>query len=503
MSTTEEHKTYLLQCIARNCTEHGYDASRIPAADHPVSNIRESVGLTIDRIAENPHILFGCSTVVGMADLVADDIVEFIESALQRMERNNPYARERDLLERCSAFSIVDFKSHWERLHPYLRRRHEPDKLDVDFFIDEFRAVSDAEYAPLRREFLEDWDKALLQKEIAYELEILSQLRIRFEKRISEWIVRYYNVKNLSASELRLFWGLNKGIWGQHTFQLLSAVKAVCDRNPSIKTLLDALGRKCNDKPVPKTSVEERNTKTHVVRFHAATKSDIDGIGLSNRLDALLPVEVALLGHLALENMFYRKFTEHRLQTFDSRSDIRIRETTEMPDKTAEQTGPYIVCVDTSASMGGSPESVAKAICYELLCRARTEKRKCYLITFSVDIEELDLSDIAHRCDDIISFLTHSFHGGTDFTAALNRALELLDSETFTLADVLFISDFDVREPSSDTIERMRQKQQLNVRFHALEIGYGGHREILDLFDIRWRYEHNKNWIVRDSTTRN
>ena len=48
--------------------------------------------------------------------------------------------------------------------------------------------------------------------------------------------------------------------------------------------------------------------------------------------------------------------------------------------KQLQQRGPFIVCVDTSGSMGGYPEECAKALFLALLKVAMDEKRGCYLL---------------------------------------------------------------------------------------------------------------------------
>ena len=48
-----------------------------------------------------------------------------------------------------------------------------------------------------------------------------------------------------------------------------------------------------------------------------------------------------------------------------------------------EPKGPIIVCVDTSGSMQGTPENIAKTVTFALSKIAIEEERKCYLISFS------------------------------------------------------------------------------------------------------------------------
>ena len=49
----------------------------------------------------------------------------------------------------------------------------------------------------------------------------------------------------------------------------------------------------------------------------------------------------------------------------------------------AGELGPIIVCLDTSGSMYGGREVVAKALVLECMRGARTQSRKCYVYAFS------------------------------------------------------------------------------------------------------------------------
>ncbi len=194
--------------------------------------------------------------------------------------------------------------------------------------------------------------------------------------------------------------------------------------------------------------------------------------------------------------IFYKKYAEHRLQTFDSRSHIRIREQFERPAIAAEKRGPYIVCLDTSGSMRGKPEEVAKAICYGLLLRSREEGRKCYVISYSADIEILDLTDWNTGMNEIVDFLTHSFYGGTDLEPALAEVWRILAKEDYRLADVLVISDFEVDDLQPQTILQIRDMQARNVQFHSLLVGDCCNSDVVNRFDRNWRYDYKKRSVA-------
>lgn len=501
MNDKEQYKTYLMlklkqQISADNSPSEGSVVSE-DSWDETIAKegtqFRESYRQVLDDIAQNVHILYGSRTIDGMASLVTEDIATLIDNVRQNIELHNPYRSEQDLLARCMAFDNGTFAAHWDLLYPYLQKRYAVKEVNLPFYIDEFPVTGMEEYTYLRMEFLSDWESALLRKEIAYELEILSRARRQIEKHIAERIKIFYGC-NYSPVELGFFWGIQPGMWQQKTFNLLQMLSAVCKRNPTIQILLDALGRGGGKQQERQTQLEEQSF-SRVMKFSHASRPDIDGIGESNRLDALLPTEIALLGDASLEQTFYKKYVERRLQTFDSRSQTPVKVQVEQSETTPLGPGPYIVCLDTSGSMSGIPEKVAKAICYGLILRSHAEKRACYLISYSIDIEVLNLADWEQQQDQIVNFLSYSFHGGTDLEPALKEALRMLQCDEYSLADVLVISDFEVRDLSLETITAINGVRERNTLFHSLEIGWSGNNEVLAQFDVCWYYDHHTNRI--------
>lgn len=495
MNDKEQYKTYFLLQIERRNNSNGVEYEM---RCNEFTELRPSYRQVLDALAENVHILYGCRTIDGMTLLIADEIATHIDNARQEIERRYPCRQERDLWTRCMAFDDTMFAAHWDRLHPYLYKRYTNEELNIPFYLAEFATIERDTYSAIRLEFLSDWDCALLRKEITYELEILNSLRYRIERYIVERIKSYYGC-TVSPTELNLLWGMNLGKWQTRSIDLLQTLSAVCKNDSGMQQLFNTLGRRdeVQSRRTICTAEHDRNT---LIQFTHATHSDIDGICESNRLDALLPTEVALLKDTSLELTFYKKYVERRLQTFDFHSHAPSRDQSEKGITVSSGPGPYIVCLDTSSSMSGRPEEIAKAICYGLLLRARAERRACYLIFYSVGIEVLDISDWERDLQQIIDFLTGSFSGGTDLEQAVTEALRILGQQTYTWADLLVVSDFEVRDLSDETISAMNAAKNRDIRFHSLLIGRHGNFCVLDKFDRQWTYDHRKHRIIGPQT---
>lgn len=92
----------------------------------------------------------------------------------------------------------------------------------------------------------------------------------------------------------------------------------------------------------------------------------------------------------AAKLLFYAKLAEKALQIYE-RDGWGEFPTVINPDRreirpTADR-GPILLCVDTSGSMRGPREVVAKALALECMRAAREQERGCYVFAFSGPLE--------------------------------------------------------------------------------------------------------------------
>lgn len=97
------------------------------------------------------------------------------------------------------------------------------------------------------------------------------------------------------------------------------------------------------------------------MKISHSSGSDIEGITIGNDLNSLLPIELATYADKDMENVFYYRYTRHRLQTFDYKSKMS-KPTRKLSFQSARRLGPMIVCADTSASMYG-PQGLQRLNC--------------------------------------------------------------------------------------------------------------------------------------------
>lgn len=253
------------------------------------------------------------------------------------------------------------------------------------------------------------------------------------------------------------------------TIELLKKRK----RYPSLERILSLLGR---------TPSEAGNRKVSLMygQHHLPHSggSDIQGITVGQSFASLLPFETALFSDSQTEDIFLHKYVDHQLQLFHHKSESGKISNSKNKVRLKNR-GPIIVSLDTSGSMEGLPMEIAILLVSNILIDALYQKRDCLLIVFSEEIEVIDLKKkwgnfrTRSLCGlgDFIQQIT-SFNGGTDITEMLIKVFELWESQnTYQLADLLVISDFEIPKPSDNLLSKISYYREQGYRFYGYQIG--------------------------------
>ena len=206
------------------------------------------------------------------------------------------------------------------------------------------------------------------------------------------------------------------------------------------------------------------------------------GIERSGSVARMLPVEAAMLGHPQLRLLWHARRAERALLTY-SVEGVEIERTLvekQLNEKAEvrcprQERGPILAVVDTSGSMRGLPELVAKALVLEALRTAHAEKRRCRLYAFGGPGQavEHELALSPEGMGQLLAFLGLSFGGGSDPTTIMDRVLEQLQENEWKKADVMFVSDGEWPAPSG-LVAAARKARETGTRFHGVQIGNQG-----------------------------
>jgi uncharacterized protein with von Willebrand factor type A (vWA) domain len=150
----------------------------------------------------------------------------------------------------------------------------------------------------------------------------------------------------------------------------------------------------------------------------------------------MLPVESVKLQDETLKNLFFARWVEGKLLTYQLTGR-------NWAGGARKRRGPMVAMVDTSGSMHGAPEVVAKSVVLALVRRMLKESRdvKVFLFSSVGQSAEIELTDKRKMATEFLDFLNYTFEGGTDFNTALREGLEALKERQFVNADILFITD--------------------------------------------------------------
>lgn len=200
--------------------------------------------------------------------------------------------------------------------------------------------------------------------------------------------------------------------------------------------------------------------KKKQARLPQASKSEVHGTHRSDDLARLLPTELVNLEDEALETLFYARFLEQNLMTYELQGvTLTQGELLELEQK---RTGPVVACLDTSGSMSGAPLLKARALLLAVSAILQQERRSLHVVLFgdNGELREYAMHE-ENSVAGLLYFLRQGFGGGTDFEAPLNRACEIIrDAKAYEKADILMISDGDC-VLSDDYIEYLQTRKKM------------------------------------------
>ena len=227
---------------------------------------------------------------------------------------------------------------------------------------------------------------------------------------------------------------------------------------------------------------------------------ELRGIRQSDRIEGMLGSEAAMLLHPVLKKLWRARRAEARLLTYDSEAvlvDWRPdpaappRHDPAPPVPEALERGPILICLDTSGSMRGAPETVAKAVVLQAVRTAHAERRGCRLIAFGGpdEIVERALTGPSHPGGPagrgglaaLLDLMGQSFDGGTDVQGPIERAIDRVHEARWASADLLIVSDGEFGCTAATLARLDDARDRLGLRVQGVLVG---DRETLGLMDV-------------------
>jgi uncharacterized protein with von Willebrand factor type A (vWA) domain len=482
----------------------------------------DNFAIAIENILSNKTMRELCAKDPSLAEHITTDILDgFINKTKRHLRKlEDPFETEQNFFESFKQINKDSFEESWKATAPFVQKTYEQHILDTEFYYGEYqKSLSPPEkdstrisFESVKEHFTEKWEALLFQEKLKWELAIIEEERRKFCEELYKQIVQLKKLQELLepfTNELGRLWDMSRGRWQKVNFDILKKYAGLLERDKSLQELVEMLGRMRQAEKEYEEEIFTDIVPKPAWKAEHAAKSELVGIHESDDISSMLPAEAALLADEKTEPLFYKKFAEKKLQTFEYQAKILSPEEEEFKNKRQkekeEKKGPFIICVDTSGSMHGTPETVAKTLCFALLKMAVRDNRKCYLISFSTGIETLNLTDLKNNLERLIEFLSMSFHGGTDAEPAMREALRMLKTEDYKKADVIMVSDFVMPGFDDQTKSQIKTAKEDKTRFHSLVIDDSGNKNTIEEFDTNWVYNKNNKdcvlQLVRDIHT--
>lgn len=479
------------------------------------------------------------STHDGIAENIQTDILEWLEKMHKFLKKEDPFKEEAIFIEKQKRLSAVDFaldlsnekskiEYHYKRLPSISESKRgniEKSSVDFDFYkkvcaaekrietktnekgtqIEVLKWNSEEKLEILKRNFISDLEKNFIDRKNKWELEQIEAKRKEFLDSLYLKIDNFIRIESVLVpfiKNLGRLWDLSEGYFETSGFEILGTFAELLEKDESLQELAELLGKQSRSQSIFEKEMREKVVLHSNWQPKKAYRGEINGLKYSNDISAALPSELSLMKNPALNKLFQLKFAQKQLLSYDyqiqEESDVESKEKEEVETEKKEKKGPIIICVDTSGSMNGTPENIAKTITFALSKIAIEEDRKCYVISFSTDIQTLDLSDFSDNpVGKLVQFLRMSFNGGTDAVPALNQALKILSENKWKDADVLMISDFVMQSLDKELADKIESEKEKNTVFYSLTIGNSGNKETIQCFNHNWFYDMNNPQAAR------
>lgn len=455
---------------------------------------------------------------------VTRETLNWCKTVALRFEHAHSYAEEEQRLNHLKEHTAQSPLNQWESVLIELPQLHPEAQRNWLFYAKTFQELSQTispsgagtnrfrqenDLMVLKQNILNDWEhlltskiaieeEAFLEEEFAlYHADMLNKAG-RLQE-INDVLAPFYNF-------LGHAWNDDMGAWDKINWNKMEEYAEGLRRDRQLRELADLLGRWQSAERSRKEQKLSQPMPKSDWKPNPYGKSEIVGIHHSNHISAMLPSETALLSSPETEIMLAKKYVERKLLTFQYRSqdisdELEEREVIAYEDE-KEKRGPMIMLIDTSGSMFGQPERIAKALALAILNIAIEEDRKAYVISFSVGFRTLELTGKKGQISVLIDFLQQSFHGGTELHPGMNEVMKVLQREGYREADVLVISDFVVPRLDKDLFNAvMEARKTYGTNFHSMYITRRPDPRVppLPIFDNHWIYDLDNPGIIRQT----
>jgi len=340
----------------------------------------------LDRLFADEALITICQKQGALGTQVATETLRWMRRTLRTLDQSDPHAEERARLQQVAGLPLPRFVATHRTILGELSAEYPPDALDTSFYLRAFAECTDPvrprsltetqaqRVELLLHDLLSAWDALLSARRLTDQLQTLVDARDQFTTRLHRRIDEHRRVQQLLTpfvDYLDRGWDLSRELWDEADLDLLAEYAALLDREADLRRLADLLGR-MHEAELQTDEEELIRTIDHRRWVDDPTlREEVVGVRESDELAHMLSVEAALAGDPELEDRFLQKLADKRLQTFAFAgrrqvSDPQVHRESQARSRRRAK-GPFILCVDTSYSMAGEAERLAKVLAFGIL----------------------------------------------------------------------------------------------------------------------------------------
>ena len=428
----------------------------------PAENSQDPLHDYLLESMSDQHLFNRAKQDITWCESYKNSLLTFFTAMLQSylaLERDQQ--KEMQILQRFFDADIPNRRKQWAQILAGIQDKYSSAELNTFGLIQQFQNSDPSQHTYIFEAMRQQWTNASQEQLLAAKRRYLQHNRMAFEN----------NLRDVGSQDYEFFTTLKKEFF----------------KYPILKEIVDIIGREEHH------DIEQKDaTITKYIPLllaPAKTVAEVDGVTIGNTIQQALPSDMVYLSEQDTEDVFYHRFATNQLQQLASKPPMKKKSDRIQQDQPRLCKGPIIVSVDTSGSMNGRPLQVAHALLVQLLYMAKKQKRACYLITYSVRAQAIDLA--SHSNWRLVKqFLQRGFSGGTDGNQMLQTAIAVLQNQKYTMADVLIISDFEWPCPQNNILKMMDREKGQGTKFYGLGIRANFARYPHDWLDRLWNIPH-------------
>ncbi|MEL6649982.1 MAG: hypothetical protein AAFQ87_04170, partial [Bacteroidota bacterium] len=295
---------------------------------------------------------------------VTRETLNWCKTVALRFEHAHEYAEEEQRLQHLQQYIQKAPAAQWEsvlaelpELQPEAHRnwafyamtlREKQQQIAQSGQSSRFRLENDL--LVLKQNILEDWERLLQQKKAVQEEAFLEE---EFDLYQAEMIQKAGKIQAINDALAPFYnflghaWNDDFGAWDKINWDKLEYYAQELQRDRQLRELAELLGRWQSAQRTRQEQRLSQMTPKSDWKPNPYGKSEIVGIHHSNQISAMLPSETALLSSPETELMLAKKYVEHKLLTFQYRSqdvsnEMEMNETVAFTAETEER-GPIIM----------------------------------------------------------------------------------------------------------------------------------------------------------------